>query len=135
MNRTQTLERIAELDRQIKLKVDANRVPSLNTRNQVFPLPAWISFLVIGAIWVFGIPIAQSVGAEPVVGWLETANNYFVLPGLTALMLLVALYRTLVWIFKGRQKADAGYHSAMKEVALLQKERDLLQKQLKGSGG
>jgi hypothetical protein len=121
MNRTQILERIAELDRQINQKVDKNRVPSLNLKHRSFPAPSWVSAIVLAALWIFGGQFFPPLGKPPI---------NLILLGLTGLSLLFALYRTFMWLIKGRVKLDKKYEAGMKDVMGLQQERQALQKQL-----
>ncbi len=127
MNRTQILERIAELDRKINQKIDAKRSDPVSLRHRRFPWGAWSTVIVLLLIWVFFPDINnffQNFGPE-----LPGFVNLIIL-GLALLFTLTGIYHTLMWLMKGRQKHDRKYMEHMKEVNMMQKERENLQKQL-----
>lgn len=123
MNRTQILEQITELDRQIKDLTAKNRVPSLNAKHRAFPISAWTTALVFAAIGVFGDQFVPALA--PYMMWSLL---------LGALFGVFALYRTFMWIMKGNQKNDKKYAEAMVQVAELQKQRAALQQALDKAG-
>ena len=125
MNKTQLMEQIAELNRQMNELTAANRVPSLNIKNRSFPLPTWISAIVLLGVGVMG-PGLPFVGPT----MKEFSFAAPVLMGLGALVTLFALYRTLMWLIKGNQKVDRGYSKKMDQIQELTAQRNALQKQL-----
>lgn len=125
MDRTQLLERIAELDKKINAKVDANRKPRLNLKHRSFPTATWVSAIVFAGLWIFGdsLPYLQDFMDDYT--WLKTL--FLVL---AALGLLSAVYHTFMYMVKGRAKVDKNYQKKTEEIMVIQKERENLQKQL-----
>ncbi len=124
MDKAQIMQQIAALDKQILTVSASNRVPSLNSRNQAFPLSSWIAAAVLVAVWQFG-GMAHDFFKQQMVAMAAM--------GLAGLFALFALYRTFAWLIKGGQKKDKKYVAAMEQVAALQQQRDALQKALKSA--
>jgi hypothetical protein len=125
MSKTQLMEQIAALNRQITEETAANRVPSLNIKNRSFPMPTWISAIVLLGVGVMG-PGLPFIGPT----MKEFSFAAPVLMGLGALVTLFAIFRTLMWLIKGNQKVDRGYSKKMDRVQELTTQRNALQKQL-----
>lgn len=124
MDRAQIMDRIAQLDREINQTIASNKLPNLKGRR--FPLASWILAVLCLGAWVV-IPAIADNGV-PIPDWSK-----WIALGLGVIIGLGAIYRTFTWIVKmGGQKTDRQYAQNMSKVAELKKERDNLQKQLKG---
>ena len=120
MQREDLVQRIAELDQQINQSVSQTKVPSLNVRNRTFPWSYWTSVILFAALWLYGgmfIPEQYD--------W--TGPVFLVLAGL---FLIMAVIKTLIYLFKKGQKVDKNYVAKTEKVRELQARRQELQKQL-----
>ncbi len=124
MDRTQIMEQIAALDKQINQLTADNRVPTLDNRYSRFPLASWISAVVFFVLWVMKESVASVLP-------LSADLLGYVFLGLAVIIALFSLLRTFQWLFKGRKKVDKKYSQAMEKVYELQKQKEALQKQLK----
>lgn len=123
MDREAALQQIAEIDRQLNAEYDKNRAPK-GSGNPFKPFPwgPWVFALVILAYGAFG-------------GMIETDfhgrfGGYFVIVGIV--LLVLALIRTLFWVFTRGGKSNREYLNQTEHLRELQAQRQELQKVVSG---
>ena len=121
MTKEEILQEIAALDRQINQQVAQQKLPRLNMKYSRFPWATWIAAVVFFGLWLYG-------------GMFIPENIFdigqYVAFGLGVLFVLAGLWRTIMFLFKGRQKTDSKYAAATEKVRMLQEKRQELQEQL-----
>lgn len=118
----QLQHRIAEIDKQINEILVTKRLPPLKPPKP-FPLGTWILVLAVGAYYFFGdlLPFVGSYYGE-----LSRYAMYA-----AGVLLLLALLRSLMWLFSGKPKTPPEYIEAHQKVKELQEQRRLLEKELR----
>jgi len=115
-------KKIAEIDKQINTILVEKRLPPLKPPKP-FPLMTWILALVLLGYYLFG-------DALPYVGpYYQPYGEYSMYGALV--VGVVALLRTLLWLFSRNPKTPPEYLEASRKVQDLQDQRRLLEKELR----
>ena len=122
MTRDQLQHEITALDRQINQEIAANKLSNTNLKHRSFPTGSWV-----GAVGLFALGVLS--GSIPALKPMAPFGWLLMLAG--AFFALFALWSTIMFLIKGRVKYDKSYGKAMEKVALLQAQRQELQKKMK----
>lgn len=122
MDRQQLIAAIADLDRRLNAEIARNPIPRSNGPYRAFPSGNWVAAFVFIGAGLFG-------GAIPQLASLHASYGKIVLI-IGALLLPLALFRTLMHFLFGRRRDDKKYGEATAALAGLQAQRKELQMQL-----
>ncbi len=123
MGEIEELQRqIAEIDKQINKILVEKRLPPLKPPKP-FPLGTWILALLVFGYYLFGDMI-------PYVGqyYADYGKYAMYVAGVVAIL---AVLRTVLWLFSRNPKTPPEYLEASQQVKELQDQRRLLEKELR----